>query len=79
MDCSSVKEEVAMDYLLIYALLILVVVFNVFISALQWATSLAGMLGVFVITNIAACVFSPFCPPASIMRRLCGSLGSLAR
>jgi uncharacterized protein (DUF2062 family) len=68
-----------MDYLLLYALLILIAVFNVFVPVLQWTMSLAGLLSIIIVVNLAACLLTHFCPPISMTRRFCASLGCFAR
>ena len=62
-----------MSYLALFGLITVVDLLNLITGLLQWLVSPYGLVSAFVMINVVLCVFTPFCPPASIMRRLCAS------
>jgi hypothetical protein len=69
------EMEGAMSSLALLGLVTAIGLLNLITGLLQWLVSGYGLMTATVMLNIILCVFTPFCPPASIMRRLCASAG----
>ncbi len=67
-----------MSYLALFGLMLLVGVSNVLTDLLRWLLSPYGLVSIFIALNVGICLFTHFCPPASIIRRLCAGVGCMA-
>jgi hypothetical protein len=64
-----------MNSLALFGLMLLVGASNLLTDFLQWVMSPYGLVSVFIAFNMGFCVFTHFCPPTSIVRKLCAGIG----